>query len=165
MQNRAIRLMASKLAVAGIIEGNLSEEGLAAMSDCADMTTALARELTQGIKDEVEDLSSVFKKMAILKPAAEIIEHTADADSIEEPVTDDEIPIFASINADEEIPIFEPDVIDISAHSTAEDDEITSGLLLITYRNSKHAKSSKKKTVVACDNQISLFDLIGKATG
>ncbi len=69
MQNRAIRLMASKLAAAGIIEGNFSDEGLAAMSDCSDMTTALARELTQGIKNEVEDLSAVFKKMAVLKPA------------------------------------------------------------------------------------------------
>jgi hypothetical protein len=59
--------MASKLAVAGIIEGNFTDEGLAAMSDCADMTTALARELTQGIKNEVEDLSAIFKKMAILK--------------------------------------------------------------------------------------------------
>lgn len=68
MQNRAIRLMASKLAVAGIIEGNFTDEGLAAMSDCSDMTTALARELTQGIKDEVENLSAVFKKMAVLKP-------------------------------------------------------------------------------------------------
>ena len=37
------------------------------MSDCSDMTTALARELTHGIKDTVEDLSAVFKKMAILK--------------------------------------------------------------------------------------------------
>ncbi len=71
MQNRAIKLMASKLAAAGMIEGNFTEEGLAAMSDCTDMTTALARELTQGIKNEVEDLSAVFKKMAILKPAAE----------------------------------------------------------------------------------------------
>ena len=42
------------------------------MSDCADMTTALARELTAGIKDEVEDLSAVFKKMAILKPQADL---------------------------------------------------------------------------------------------
>lgn len=71
MQNRAIRLMASKLAVAGIIEGNFTDEGLAAMSDCSDMTTALARELTQGIKNEVEDLSAVFKKMAVLKPATQ----------------------------------------------------------------------------------------------
>ena len=67
MQHRAIRLMASKLAVAGIIEGNFTDEGLAAMSDCTDMTTALARELTQGIKNEVEDLSAVLKKMAKLK--------------------------------------------------------------------------------------------------
>jgi hypothetical protein len=67
MQHRAVRLMASKLAVAGIIEGNFTDEGLAAMSDCADMTTALARELTQGIKNEVEDLSAVFKKMAVFK--------------------------------------------------------------------------------------------------
>jgi hypothetical protein len=72
MQHRAIRLMASKLAVAGIIEGNFTDEGLAAMSDCADMTTALARELTQGISNEVEDLSAVFKKMAILKPKPDV---------------------------------------------------------------------------------------------
>lgn len=71
VQNRAVRLMASKLAAAGMIEGNFTEEGLAAMSDCTDMTTALARELTQGIKDEVEDLGAVFKKMAILKPLDE----------------------------------------------------------------------------------------------
>ena len=68
MQHRAIRLMASKLAVAGIIEGNFTDEGLAAMSDCTDMTTALARELTQGIRNEVEDLGAVFKKMAKFKP-------------------------------------------------------------------------------------------------
>jgi superfamily II DNA or RNA helicase len=74
MQHRAVRLMASKLAVAGIIEGNISDEGLAAMSDCADMTTALARELTQGIKNEVEDLSAVFKKMAKLKPETDLFE-------------------------------------------------------------------------------------------
>ncbi len=83
MQHRAIRLMASKLAVAGMIEGNFTDEGLAAMSDCTDMATALARELTQGIKDEVEDLGAVFKKMAKLKPVfyapppQEIIEKTS----------------------------------------------------------------------------------------
>ena len=76
MQHRAIRLMASKLAVAGVIEGNLTEEGLAAMSDCADMTTALARELTQGIEGEVEDLGAVFKRMALLKPV--VSEPTTD---------------------------------------------------------------------------------------
>jgi superfamily II DNA or RNA helicase len=77
MQHRAIRLMASKLAVAGIIEGNFTDEGLAAMSDCADMTTALARELTQGIKNEVEDLSTVFKKMAKFKPESDLFEEAS----------------------------------------------------------------------------------------
>ena len=34
MQHKAIKLMANKLAAAGIIEGSFSEEGLAAMSEC-----------------------------------------------------------------------------------------------------------------------------------
>ena len=67
MQARAIRLMASKLAAATLVEGNFSDEGLAAMSDCTDMTSQLARELTKGIRDEVEDVSAMFKKMAIIK--------------------------------------------------------------------------------------------------
>jgi superfamily II DNA or RNA helicase len=74
MQHQAILLMASKLAVAGIIEGNFTDEGLAAMSDCADMTTALVRELTQGIRNEVEDLGAAFKKMAKLKSESDLIE-------------------------------------------------------------------------------------------
>ena len=53
MQHKAIKLMASKLAVAGIIEGSFSEEGLAAMSECEDMTTLMAKELMLGIKDSV----------------------------------------------------------------------------------------------------------------
>lgn len=95
MQNRAIRLMASKLAVAGIIEGNFTDEGLAAMSDCSDMTTALARELTQGIKDEVEDLSAVFKKMAVLKHSDEEEQITVtDVLSIKDDTT--EITIYST---------------------------------------------------------------------
>lgn len=68
MQHKAIKLMASKLAVAGIIEGSFSEEGLAAMSECEDMTTIMAKELMMGIKDSVEDVSAMFKRMANLKP-------------------------------------------------------------------------------------------------
>ena len=68
MQHKAIKLMASKLAVAGIIEGSFSEEGLAAMSECEDMTTLMAKELMLGIKDSVEDVSTMFKRMANLKP-------------------------------------------------------------------------------------------------
>jgi superfamily II DNA or RNA helicase len=70
MQHKAIRLMAAKLAVAGIIEGGFSEEGLAAMSQCDDMTSQMAKELMLGIKDSVADVSSAFKKMSFIKPGA-----------------------------------------------------------------------------------------------
>jgi superfamily II DNA or RNA helicase len=65
MQHKAIKLMASKLAVAEIIEGGFSEEGLAAMSQCDDMTSQMAKELMLGIKDSVEDVSAAFKRMSV----------------------------------------------------------------------------------------------------
>ncbi len=68
MQAKAMKLMASKLAVAGIIEGTLSEEGLAAMSDVRDLTSQMAKELSLGIKDNVEDIAAAFKKMAVINP-------------------------------------------------------------------------------------------------
>ena len=68
MQHKAIKLMASKLAAAGMIEGSFSEEGLAAMSECEDMTSLMAKELMLGIKDSVEDVSAMFQRMALLKP-------------------------------------------------------------------------------------------------
>ena len=68
MQAKAMKLMASKLAVAGIIEGTFSEEGLAAMSDVQDMTSQMAKELALGIKDNVEDIAAAFKKMAVINP-------------------------------------------------------------------------------------------------
>lgn len=68
MQAKAMKLMASKLAVAGLIEGTFSEEGLAAMSDMRDMTSQMAKELARGIKDNVEDIAAAFKKMAIINP-------------------------------------------------------------------------------------------------
>ncbi len=68
MQHKAMKLMASKLAVAGIIEGNFTEEGLAAMSDVQDMTSQMAKELMAGIRDNVEDIAASFKKMAVLNP-------------------------------------------------------------------------------------------------
>ncbi len=74
MQERALKLMASKLAVATIIEGNLSDEGLSAMSECQDLTTMLAKELTLGIQSEVEDLSEAFKKMAIIHDRTEDVQ-------------------------------------------------------------------------------------------
>lgn len=67
MQHRAIKLMATKLAVATTLEGNISDEGLSAMSECSDMTTLLAKELALGIESKVDDISEVYRKMAILR--------------------------------------------------------------------------------------------------
>ena len=68
MQAKAMKLMASKLAVAGIIEGTFSDEGLSAMSDVKDLTSQMAKELMLGIRDNVEDIAASFKRMAIINP-------------------------------------------------------------------------------------------------
>ena len=91
IQHKALKLMASKLAAAGMIEGNFSEEGLSAMSEIQDMTTQMAKELMLGIQDSVEDLAVSFKKMAILHeqvpdapaedPAAEIVPEITSAEA------------------------------------------------------------------------------------
>lgn len=68
MQAKAMKLMASKLAVAGIIEGTFTDEGLAAMSDVRDLTSQMAKELAAGIRDNVEDIAAAYKRMAIINP-------------------------------------------------------------------------------------------------
>ena len=79
MQQRALKLMASKLSAATMIEGQLSDEGLAAMSECEDMTAQLARELMNGIKENVEDLTAAFRNMAGVKTQQREIPAEADA--------------------------------------------------------------------------------------
>lgn len=68
MQAKAMKLMASKLAAAGIIEGTFTDEGLAAMSDVQDLTSQMAKELIEGIRDNVEDIAAAYKRMAIINP-------------------------------------------------------------------------------------------------
>ena len=55
------------------------------MSECEDMTTMMAKELTLGIKDTVEDVSAMFKRMALLKPQTSawsiFSEHTQPQDN------------------------------------------------------------------------------------
>lgn len=78
MQERAVRLMASKLSVAGIIEGGvMTDEGLAAMSESEDMMSALAKELAEGIRHEnaALDIAASFRKMAVLHPVHKQNEH------------------------------------------------------------------------------------------
>ncbi len=163
MQHRAIKLMASKLAVAGIIEGNFTDEGLSAMSECQDMTTALARELTMGIKNDVEDLSSVFKKMAILKPAGsvanEIVSIAAENSSTEsEPVTE---AMVAIENQEFEAPTINK--VTCSAKRN-EVDEIESSMSIANdmylLASKKKATKTRKRVVIECDNQLSLFDYL-----
>lgn len=63
-QARAIELMATKLSAAGIIEGHISDEGLAALSNIQDLSAQLAKELAQGVQDSMEDVRAIFQRMA-----------------------------------------------------------------------------------------------------
>ena len=155
MQHRAIRLMASKLAVAGVIEGNLTDEGLAAMSDCQDMTTALARELTQGIEGEVEDLGAVFKRMALLKPVSDNV-----VDAIEETIADSNAANANTAGITDE----QNKNTANAAQSTKENGKPkqppqSSGLLGLL-NTPKPKRTQKKKVSAVLENQMSLFDLL-----
>ncbi|MBQ9721771.1 MAG: hypothetical protein IJV64_13925, partial [Oscillospiraceae bacterium] len=135
MQAKAMKLMGSKLAVASLIEGNFSDEGLASMGDEKDLTSQMAKELTLGIRDSVEDIAATFKKMAFVnpdrkprkrlvpKPEAEVIDL--------EPVTTD---------------------TGIKYVQRAQMQEIYDGLL------AKSKEEKKKKKHAEIENQISLFD-------
>ena len=130
MQAKAMKLMASKLAVAGIIEGSFSDEGLAAMSDVKDMTSQMAKELMLGIKDNVEDIAAAYKRMAIINTdrrprQVEII--------VEEPAVPEE-PVL--------MPVPRPIVETETPQET----------------NESKPKRSEKQMILS--DQLSLFDLV-----
>ncbi|NBI11886.1 hypothetical protein D1641_18130 [Colidextribacter sp. OB.20] len=143
MQAKAMKLMASKLAMARIIEGNLSEEGLAAMSDVKDLTSQMAKELALGIKDNVEDIAAAFKKMAIINPHREHVQPAAlpIVAAVEEapaPVTVVEPPRIRTIDAENKQALYE-------------------GLLQRTMEERRKKKSKKR---VVDENQFSFFDFV-----
>ena len=138
MQARAIKLMASKLAAATLVEGNFSDEGLAAMSDCNDMTSQLARELTKGIRDEVEDVAAMFKKMAIIKDENEEPEDMSDY------IISDIAPTEAEMT----------DVISISEKLKH------ARLIAMRLSDDKAEKQIKENNYSIAGEQLSLFDLI-----
>ena len=145
MQAKAMKLMASKLAVAGIIEGNLSEEGLAAMSDVKDLTSQMAKELALGIKDNVEDIAAAFKKMAIINPHRERVRPAA-------------LPVVAAVEervAVEETPVAAP--VQIRTVDAENKQALYDGLLQRTLEE-RRKKKSKKKPVD--ENQLSFFDFV-----
>ena len=65
-----MKLMASKLAVAGIIEGHFQKRALPAMSDVKDLTSQMAKELALGIRDNVEDIAAAFRENGGRQPGA-----------------------------------------------------------------------------------------------
>ncbi len=141
MQAKAMKLMASKLAVAGIIEGNLSEEGLAAMSDVKDLTSQMAKELALGIKDNVEDIAAAFKKMAIVDPRRERVQPAA----------------LPAVAAAEKKPDLVAGAPRIRTADTEHRQALYEGLLQKTLEE-RRKKKSKKEPVD--DDQLSFFDFV-----
>ena len=135
MQAKAMKLMGSKLAVASLIEGTFSDEGLAAMGDEKDLTSQMAKELTLGIKDSVEDIAATFKKMAFVnperKPRARLVPKR-EAEVIDlEPVVSD---------------------AGVQYVQRAQMQELYDGLL------TKSRNEKRKTNHAEVENQISLFD-------
>ncbi len=154
MQARAIRLMATKLAAATLVEGNFSDEGLATMSDCCDMSSELAKELTRGIRDDMEDVAFLYKKMAVLKDDDEPLEDYSDYVilSDEEPETKFSEASKAPVSAVES---------DVSLFA-----KIQKAILLARRLKSDAYKAPKENVVTVeennyyCDDgQMSFFDL------
>ena len=139
LQAKAMKLMASKLAVAGIIEGTFSEEGLAAMSDVKDLTSQMAKELAAGIRDNVEDIAAAFKKMAVVNPNRKAAVQPAAKESA--------LPA----------PNFAPAAVDDGTRSvqTAASRELYEGLLA---RTQEEKKKQRSKVAEVDENQLSIFD-------
>ena len=139
LQAKAIKLMASKLAVAGIIEGTFSEEGLAAMSDVKDLTSQMAKELAAGIRDNVEDIAAAFKKMAVVNPNRKAAVQPAAKESA-----------LSALN-------IAPAAVDGGTRfvQTAASRELYEGLLA---RTQEEKKKQRSKVAEVDENQLSIFD-------
>lgn len=139
LQAKAMKLMASKLAVAGIIEGTFSEEGLAAMSDVKDLTSQMAKEFAAGIRDNVEDIAAAFKKMAVVNP---------NRKAAVQPVAKE-----SALSA----PNIAPAAVDGGTRSvqTAASRELYEGLLA---RTQEEKKKQRSKVAEVDENQLSIFD-------
>lgn len=142
IQAKAMKLMASKLAVAGIIEGTFSEEGLAAMSDVKDLTSQMAKELAQGIRDNVADIAAAFKKMAIINPKRQ-----SASPSRVQSTASPALPAPPVQLSSESIRVAE----------SAERQNLFKDLLEKTKEEQKKRKSRKS---VVDENQLSFFDFV-----
>lgn len=137
MQQKCLKLMASKLAVAGLIEGNFSEEGLAAMSDVQDMTSQMAKELMLGIRDNVEDLAAAFKKMAFENPDREVPEVPAEEPSL----PTESVPAL----------IEQPKRV----FTVEQEEKLQAAMVQLEQQKAKRTKETQQ-----VENQLSLFDFV-----
>ena len=140
MQQKCLKLMASKLAVAGLIEGNFSEEGLAAMSDVQDMTSQMAKELMLGIRDNVEDIAAAFRKMAFENPDREVPEVP-------------EVPAEETSLPPETVPamIEQPKRV----FTVEQEEKLQAAMVQLEQQKAKRTKKTQQ-----VENQLSLFDSV-----
>lgn len=146
MQAKAMKLMASKLAVAGIIEGSFSEEGLAAMSDVKDLTSQMAKELALGIKDNVEDIAAAFKKMAVINPQRKRVVPAA----VQVPESTDIAEVLQAAATEA------PAETSTQSADTQRKQALYEGL---PQKSTEEQKKRKPKKRVEVENQISLFEI------
>ena len=137
MQQKCLKLMASKLAVAGLIEGNFSEEGLAAMSDVQDMTSQMAKELMLGIRDNVEDIVAAFKKMAFENPDREV----PDVPAKETSLPPESVPAM----------IEQPKRV----FTVEQEEKLQAAMVQLEQQKAKRTKKTQQ-----LENQLSLFDSV-----
>ena len=137
MQQKCLKLMASKLAVAGLIEGNFSEEGLAAMSDVQDMTSQMAKELMLGIRDNVEDIAAAFKKMAFENPDREMPEVSAGETSL----PPESVPAMTE----------QPKRV----FTVEQEEKLQAAMVQLEQQKAKRTKKTQQ-----VENQLSLFDFV-----
>ena len=155
MQHKAMKLMASKLAVAGIIEGNFTEEGLAAMSDVQDMTSQMAKELMLGIRDNVEDIASAFKRMAVINPGrseSKVESATEEFETAAEPPARDLPEAVRSEPAQVSTPLPKP------AEPRRRIDPRKAAELAAILEKAQKPKRTRK--TVVDENQLTLFDFV-----
>ena len=158
-QHKAIKLMANKLAVAGIIEGQMSDEGLAAMSECEDMLSLMAKELSLGIRDSVEDVSATFKKMALLKPPEEKQEPSVSEASASTEAEPEQQTITAY---QPPMPPRRPLPLSLRKKSAAGGMLFAEKDIFILSEPLCKPAARRKKPPQVDENQITLFDLLGK---
>ena len=105
--------------------------------------TQMAKELAQGIKDNVEDIAAAFKKMAIINPdrKKKVIEVRQEAEPV--PV--------------QEVAVSEATAFGIKTADSAERQRLYEGLLARTQEEQKKRKSKKP---VVDENQLSLFGFV-----